>query len=145
MTSNPWQVESIQSFSCLKCPECDFYTKKENLFENHATENHPLSLVLFDKECFKSETCEDNINSEPTDNVYESKNCNAEEKFKKDLAKEELISYYYPEVSLTEENSLKDISEIKEEITLSDPLDIIVNINSNPDRFMKTGNHIYIS
>ena len=50
MTSNPWQVESIQAFSCLKCPECDFDTKEENLFENHAKENHPLSLVFFDKE-----------------------------------------------------------------------------------------------
>ena len=49
MTSNPWQVESIQAFSCLKCPECDFDTKGENLFENHAKENHPLSLVLFDR------------------------------------------------------------------------------------------------
>ena len=36
MTANPWQVESIQDFSCLKCPECSFDTKEENLFENHA-------------------------------------------------------------------------------------------------------------
>ena len=49
MTANPWQVESIQDFSCLKCPECGFDTKEENLFENHATENHPLSFVLFGK------------------------------------------------------------------------------------------------
>ena len=139
MTSNPWQVESIQAFSCLKCPECDFDTKAENLFENHAKENHPLSLVLFDKECFKSETYEDTMKSEPTDNIYELKNCNAEEKFKKDLVKEELIvdACNYLEVSLTEENSLNDISEIKKEITSADPLDIIDNMNSNPDRFMK--------
>ena len=46
-TDNPWQVESIQDFSFLKCPECIFDTKTEDIFRNHATENHPLSLVLF--------------------------------------------------------------------------------------------------
>ena len=47
MEPNPWKVTSIQDFSCLKCPECDFYTKEENYFENHAISNHPLSSVLF--------------------------------------------------------------------------------------------------
>ena len=46
---NPWKVESIQDFSCLKCPECAFFTKKENYFENHAIKKHPLSAVLFDE------------------------------------------------------------------------------------------------
>ena len=46
-TDNPWQVKSIQDFSFLKCPECIFDTKTEDIFRNHATENHPLSLVLF--------------------------------------------------------------------------------------------------
>ena len=46
---NPWKVESIQDFSCLKCPECVFYTKEENDFENHAVANHPLSATLFDE------------------------------------------------------------------------------------------------
>ena len=95
MTSNPWQVASIQEFSCLKCPECDFYTKKENLFENHATENHPLSLAIFDKKYLKTKSYEYNMSNEPTDNVYELKNCNPEKKFKKDLFKEELISDSY--------------------------------------------------
>ena len=49
MDQNPWAVESIQAFYFLKCPECDFDTKDENSFENHATESHPLSFVLFDK------------------------------------------------------------------------------------------------
>ena len=46
---NPWQVNSIQAFSCLKCPECVFDTKEENNFKNHALDNHPLSFVLFGK------------------------------------------------------------------------------------------------
>ena len=44
---NPWQVESIQEFYFLKCPECTFDTKEENCFQDHALENHPLSCVLF--------------------------------------------------------------------------------------------------
>ena len=46
---NPWKVESVQAFSCLKCPECSFNTKQEALFQDHAVENHPLSIVLFGK------------------------------------------------------------------------------------------------
>ena len=47
MTDNPWQVESIQAFYWLKCPECPFHTKEENHFEIHASKNHPLSYVYF--------------------------------------------------------------------------------------------------
>ena len=34
-------------FSFLKCPECTFDSKEEEIFEDHAVENHPLSYVLF--------------------------------------------------------------------------------------------------
>ena len=47
--NNPWLVESIEAFSFFKCPECKFDTKKENFFQVHATENHPLSFVFFGK------------------------------------------------------------------------------------------------
>ena len=46
---NPWNVQSLQAFLCLKCPECVFDTKEKVSFENHAIENHPLSSVLFGK------------------------------------------------------------------------------------------------
>ena len=49
MDGNPWLVESLQDFSFLKCPECTFDTQEEGTFEDHATENHPLSFVLFGK------------------------------------------------------------------------------------------------
>jgi len=49
MDDNPWRVDSIQEFSCLKCPECDYFNKEEIYFEDHAVSNHPLSSVLFDK------------------------------------------------------------------------------------------------
>ena len=52
---NPWKVESIQNFLCLKCPECTFFTKEEKDFEIHAIANHPLSAALFDKTMVSSE------------------------------------------------------------------------------------------
>ena len=47
LMDNPWQVESMDVFACLKCPECVFTTKEENIFQDHAVENHPLSHVLY--------------------------------------------------------------------------------------------------
>ena len=49
MNTNPWQVDSIDAFICFKCPECQFYSQKDDFFQNHALENHPLSIVLFEK------------------------------------------------------------------------------------------------
>ena len=53
MAFNPWKVESIQAFYYLKCPECEFDTKEENCFEDHAIENHPMSHELFGKKSLK--------------------------------------------------------------------------------------------
>ena len=47
MDTNPWQVDSIQEFYFLKCPECSFDTKEEKYFHEHALQNHPLSIVFF--------------------------------------------------------------------------------------------------
>ena len=44
---NPWQVDSIEAFVCLKCPECYFTSKQDDLFQDHAVQSHPLSQVLF--------------------------------------------------------------------------------------------------
>ena len=49
MDINPWLVESVQVFSRLKCPECVFIAKKENIFRDHALGKHPMSFVLFGK------------------------------------------------------------------------------------------------
>ena len=65
MGENPWQVHSIQAFSYLKCPECTFDTKKEDTFQDHATQNHPLSYVLFTK-TIKKENFEDPLTLEIT-------------------------------------------------------------------------------
>ena len=55
MSNNPWQVDSINAFSFLKCPECSFDTKEELIFQDHALGNHPLSFVLFGKTCQEDE------------------------------------------------------------------------------------------
>ena len=55
MTDNPWDVGSIQDFWFLKCPECIFDTKEEEIFQEHAVENHPLSFVFFGKADLKEE------------------------------------------------------------------------------------------
>ena len=68
LDKNPWKVESIQEFSCLKCPECIFFTKEQNYFEDHAIENHPLSVVLFDETMSSFET-EDNFKEELIDEI----------------------------------------------------------------------------
>ena len=49
INTNPWQVDNIWAFSCLKCPECEFYSKEEDYFQSHAMANHPGSAVLFGK------------------------------------------------------------------------------------------------
>ena len=47
MNENPWQVDSIQDFAFLNCPECSFKTKTEEFFQDHAVSSHPMCFVLF--------------------------------------------------------------------------------------------------
>ena len=49
MSNNPWQVDSIEAFYYLKCPECTFDTQEEFTFQDHAVSNHPLSFEFFGK------------------------------------------------------------------------------------------------
>ena len=50
MLDNPWHVKNVQNFLFLNCPECEFKTKKENIFHNHAVQCHPSSILLFSNE-----------------------------------------------------------------------------------------------
>ena len=58
MAKNPWNVGSILDFLCFKCPECDFNNKKDDVFKEHATKNHPLSSSIFGKTCREEEDLE---------------------------------------------------------------------------------------
>ena len=69
MSRNPWLVDSVQAFSYLKCPECDFNSKDESIFQDHAVENHPLSFVLFGENMEKDD---DFIKMEPHVEMKES-------------------------------------------------------------------------
>ena len=57
---NPWQVDSLQAFSYLCCPECVYRSQEESSFQAHALQNHPSSIVLFSKKVtIKKEEIED--------------------------------------------------------------------------------------
>ena len=77
MTFNPWEVESLQAFLFLKCPECHFDTQEEVIFEDHALQNHPLAFVLFGKEC-KEEQFEASIGNNQEYYEHFSENYNDE-------------------------------------------------------------------
>ena len=47
MDENPWNVSSVQDFTFLNCPECNFKTKEDDLFQCHAVSLHPMCYVLF--------------------------------------------------------------------------------------------------
>ena len=79
MEENPWQVDSVQAFSFLKCPECIFDTKEEDFFQVHAIEKHPLSFVLFGKTFIENNfeesiTIEDDFKKETTCENFDIKN-----------------------------------------------------------------------
>ena len=71
MMENPWQVDSIEAFACLKCPECVFNTKENKVFQNHAVENHPMSHFLFGTPKSKSDTNIVVLNYDPNDGMEE--------------------------------------------------------------------------
>ena len=95
---NPWEVESIQEFYFLRCPECEFDTKEENSFEKHSKENHPLSFVFFDKHSVNDIFNQDVIKIEPMSDFYNKKENFSDEK----LLDTEFLPLHYPEISLTE-------------------------------------------
>ena len=49
MEVNPWKVDSLEAFTCLKCPECVFFSKEESNFKKHALDHHPLSSEFFEQ------------------------------------------------------------------------------------------------
>ena len=112
MAGNPWQVESILAFYCLKCPECEFNSKEENNFIHHAKEYHPLSFVLFDQET---------SNGAPYNYKEEINTAHIKQEQNYDLSYEEHY-YNYPDVSMNEYENDQPIqfkTEFKDE---NDPL-----------------------
>ena len=105
MTDNPWQVESIQAFYWLKCPECPLATKEENHFEIHASKNHPLSYVYFkQKHKNELETCSATIKEEPVFDKNLAENLEVENSS---------LNSEYQDFSLTENSEFQDFSLAK--------------------------------
>ena len=104
MESNPWQVDSIQDFSCLKCPECAFYSKEENRFQDHAIQLHPLSFILFGKS-------EEQIDSQLEECDYDSPNNVNINSFNESKIYQNIIE---------EEISAEDCNAIKTELSNGD-------------------------
>ena len=75
--NNPWKVESIEAFYFLKCPECNFFTKEDKTFYNHAVENHSLSFVLFGKPAKNKEHLAQKgiLNEDVNFQLKQTKNC----------------------------------------------------------------------
>ena len=70
MSFNPWQVDNIQAFYVLKCPECNFIHHEEGSFQEHAVENHPLSAEFFANHVMKIEKIDDcNQENESNDDL----------------------------------------------------------------------------
>ena len=95
MGENPWQVESLEDFLYLKCPECNFDAKEAEVFEYHAIENHPLSFTFFAKTTVKVEHVNvDEFNLE-SENITVTPNFPEIPDVKKELADTEFKKPYW--------------------------------------------------
>ena len=100
MDGNPWQVASLQDFLYLKCPECTFDTQEEEIFEDHALQNHKLSFVFFGETLVS----EENLNSE--EDQKDPLTINGEIKDQRDITSSEnlLLLPIVPKLSNINEN-----------------------------------------
>jgi uncharacterized Zn-finger protein len=89
-SDNPWQVESIEAFYFLKCPECMFFTQNDNSFYHHAVENHSLSFALFGKSAKSKELLAQKgiLNEDVHFELKQTKNCEFENNDKDELSDE---------------------------------------------------------
>ena len=130
MNQNPWAVESLQSFYFLKCPECDFDTKEENSFENHATKSHPLSFVLFDKKYVPEDFDTINVKEEPLSHF----DTRISHDYKKSFTPNHLSPLSYS----IEDNSMLDVPYLKKELTDVDQNELKDNKNYDNNSEIKS-------
>ena len=110
MTStNPWEVDSLQAFWFLKCPECTFDTKEEYIFQDHALENHPQSFALFGK-TVKEELFDENYDEDENNQDF-SENYDYENYDYENPAETLLLNPITPEIK--EEPSETDLPDTK--------------------------------
>ena len=71
---NPWQVDSLNAFYFLCCPECVYRSKEESSFQTHALQNHPKSKTFFKYE--EADEIDANLHYCCPECTYRSKNIN---------------------------------------------------------------------
>ena len=76
---NPWQVDSIEDFYVLKCPECAFFSKLENSFQDHAVKNHYLSHILFSESTLFNEHEFESDNISKTSAIFDQQELNIDQ------------------------------------------------------------------
>jgi uncharacterized Zn-finger protein len=129
MNTNPWQVDSIEAFSCLKCPECNFYSRDENYFQNHAMANHPCSVVFFGKHeeyiAMTPEEYQKKFNKQS--NLDETSSCQIKVEIKQEIVENEsklndseLVDESYENLNGQEETFENDPSDFNHDIDLED-------------------------
>ena len=111
MDGNPWQVDSLQDFLYLKCPECTFETQEDLSFQDHAIENHPLSFVFFGQTFVKEENFE--INERYSEDYKDPLITNGEAQDHSDITSSEILSSL-PIIS-KQSNINEDLIDIKSE------------------------------
>ena len=116
MDENPWQVDSLQDFLYLKCPECTFETQEDLSFQDHAIENHPLSFVFFGQTFVKEENFE--INERYSEDYKDPLITNGEAKDHSNIKSSEILSSLpiIPKLSNINEDLIDIKSEFRETV-----------------------------
>ena len=113
MDGNPWQVDSLQDFLYMKCPECTFDTQEEESFEHHALENHPLSIVFFGETFLKEENFE--LDKRYLEDYKDPLITNVETQVKSEITPSENLALtpIFPKLTNLKEDLIDDKSEFK--------------------------------
>ena len=86
----------------LRCPECEFETKEENNFEDHAIKNHPMSFELFRKKSVEEEEFDVVVIRKEQMSDFDEKEINSEQ-------------FDFHDTEKVDENDLPDIIQLKNE------------------------------
>ena len=104
-----------QEFYYLKCPECYFVPIDENKFENHATENHPLSYAFFGQNYAEAEYDIEIVKKEPINDEFIVKSSDNEvqdNSFSEDYFEEPSKTENYEEIEKFEEPSMVEVKMV---------------------------------
>ena len=116
MDGNPWQVDSLQDFLYLKCPECTFDTQEDLCFQDHAIENHPLSFVFFGETFVKEENFE--LNERYSEEYIDPLTINGGTQDKSDIMSSDnhALAPLFPKLSNIKEDLTDDKSDDEESV-----------------------------